>query len=147
MMEYNNILRESWAAYVGWEVGKSYYKSLGWREPTGPYSSSSRYERIAQDKQGWHSKGDDYTPLFIDLIDRHNQYGVYNDANYPQDYISIEDEIEEGDFYVLINRLGKDAKTLDDFKRMLTAYFGGHQGDDPTMSVQTKLIYYFRVYE
>ena len=94
-MEYNNILRESWASYVGWELTHAYYKSFGWQKrPEENISGCAA--------QGWEKGGRDSSPLFADLKDDYNQrYGpdrkVY--PNSPNDYIYIDP--------LLINELGK----------------------------------------
>lgn len=72
----NSFLKESFASYVGWYLGREYYKSLGW---TPPNDNSSIISHNAQ--QGWTkttSVSDGihyewYSPLFVDLTDNYNQ--------------------------------------------------------------------------
>ena len=63
----DNLLRESFASYVGWNVGDEYYTSKGYVLLPGSYLNW-------QNRQEWvpHT-GDNYSPIFVDLTDDYNQ--------------------------------------------------------------------------
>lgn len=68
----HDLIKESFASYVGWHVGENYYSSLGYVKP------SSGSELTGQDRQSWNpdkytTNSKFYTPLFVDLIDTYNQ--------------------------------------------------------------------------
>lgn len=70
--EVHQLIKESFASYVGWHVGENYYTSLGYIKP----SSGSMLTN--QDRQHWNpdlytDESKFYTPLFVDLIDTYNQ--------------------------------------------------------------------------
>ncbi len=79
----SNLLLESWASYVGWYVGEAYYTSLGWvKPPETDYSNITN-----QSRQFWMSTNDNYSPMFVDLIDGYNQRA--RGTTYPNDNISV----------------------------------------------------------
>lgn len=79
--EVHQLIKESFASYVGWHVGENYYSSLGY------IKESSSYDLTNQNRQYWYPirkhEYDNlkfYTPLFVDLIDTYNQgEGKYSD--------------------------------------------------------------------
>lgn len=75
------LIQESFASYVGFYLGKRYYASKGFVEPY------ANYNLTGQGRQAWEKNdGNEYSPLFVDLIDDYNQYE--NDINLPNDRIN-----------------------------------------------------------
>lgn len=77
-------IHESWASAIAWKLTNHHYNSdLGYVS----YACSNN-------KQGWYPGNNGYgntscyTPIFIDLIDDFNQYGLTSDHDYPNDLIS-----------------------------------------------------------
>lgn len=66
----HRLFQESWAGYVGWYLGEAYYKSLGWVKPIGANDITGNARQLWD---GTHTEVR-YTPLFVDLVDNHNQY-------------------------------------------------------------------------
>ena len=82
MMKNSRV--ESWASAIAWKLTNHHYNSdLGYVS----YACSNN-------KQGWYPGNNGYgntscyTPIFIDLIDDFNQYGLTSDHDYPNDLIS-----------------------------------------------------------
>lgn len=76
-------IHESWASAIAWKLTNHHYNSdLGYVS----YACSNN-------KQGWYPGNNGsgntscYTPIFIDLIDGFNQYGLTSDHDYPNDLI------------------------------------------------------------
>ena len=68
--QMDTIIRESYASYVGWYLGESYYLDKG-------YIKSSNAEQInLNGRQYWtkNSTHHNYSPLFVDLLDDFNQH-------------------------------------------------------------------------
>ncbi len=61
----DDLIKESWASFVGWYVGEAYYISMGWPKPADGLTHITE-----QARQRWPIlELEDYSPLFIDLID------------------------------------------------------------------------------
>ena len=75
--QVHRLIQESYASYVGYYLGESYYRSQG-------YTKTSVNENITgQGRQWWKKTAPtNYSPLFVDLIDNYNQgastSGPYN---------------------------------------------------------------------
>ncbi len=127
MLLGQRLLNESWANYVGWELCRAYYKSLGWREqfqdPTEnvwdeietPTPIGISYEA----RQNWQKtdrrkENGLYSPLFVDLRDGFNQRLNIGGDVYPDDVVNDLD-------YLIINELGKIAN-WPHFKQELRKY-------------------------
>ncbi len=86
-------LRESFAPYVDWSLGESYYTSLGWIRPpasnyypSGDITGDSRQNWLRTHRMNTNDLGE-YTPLFVDLVDNYNQR-AYLSPVAPNDGIS-----------------------------------------------------------
>ncbi len=68
------LIRESFASYSSWHIGRNYYLSNGYISP------DSSYDFTGQGRQNWkytYTASDiltRYSPLFVDLVDNYNQY-------------------------------------------------------------------------
>ncbi len=111
-MEYNNILRESWASYVGWELCNAYYVSRGLPLP---HQENDITKNACQD---WKKTGEDYvySPLFVDLRDTYNQRGGHYGWSCNNDTVANID-------YNCINRIAREAENLNDVEAILGEYF------------------------
>lgn len=73
----NTLIKESFASYVGWHVGENYYSSLGYiKESSGEDITGNNQQSWTPDTWFDFGNGNDlkfYSPLFVDLIDTHNQ--------------------------------------------------------------------------
>lgn len=71
------LLRESFASYVGFYLGELYYTSvLGYRKP------SADFQITTQGRQKWRKTySDEYSPLFVDLIDDFDQHTLGEQYN------------------------------------------------------------------
>ena len=104
------ILIESFASAFGYYLGEQYYLSKGYVKP------SSSFHINKQHRQTWrytYTPSDDYniySPIYVDLIDDHNQYDPSN--HYPNDTIS------DVPFSIIL-RMGKEAETLEDVEDIL----------------------------
>ncbi len=96
-LQVKNYITESWADFVEWALSDIEYRALG-------------TTTTASDNQSWHDGDDDYTPLFIDLVDTYNQ--STSNPNLPNDQIS-------GYEYNVINVLLLDSYGLSSLKRNL----------------------------
>lgn len=79
----HNLIKESYASYVGWYLGERYYSTLGW------VNSSVTQNITGQARQYWLKTDGStayYSPLFVDLIDDFNQ-GTYWGNSYNSDPI------------------------------------------------------------
>ena len=84
-MGCNNILRESWAEYVGWELTEAYYAKQNRARPS--YSTISGCNNQLWKKTDKREKDNGtYSPLFTDLSDNYNQRD--DGVEYPNDMIS-----------------------------------------------------------
>lgn len=73
--QVHRLIQESYASYVGYYLGESYYESQG-------YTKTSINENVTgQGRQGWVSPAT-YSPLFVDLIDDYNQNEYYPSLSY-----------------------------------------------------------------
>ena len=64
------LLRESFASYVGWNVGEEYYTSKGYVLMSGTFLNWDH-------RQYWAPHSSDYySPIFVDLTDDYNQYNL-----------------------------------------------------------------------
>ena len=62
-----DLLKESFASYIGWSVGEQYYTSKGYALSYGEHLNW-------QHRQEWTpNSGNIYSPLFVDLTDDYNQ--------------------------------------------------------------------------
>ncbi len=96
-LQVKNYITESWADFVAWALSDIEYRALG--------TTTS-----ASTDQSWNDGDDNYTPLFIDLVDTFNQ-STFN-SNLPNDQIS-------GYEYNVINMLLLDSYGLSSLKRNL----------------------------
>ncbi len=125
MMKYNNTLRESWASYVGWELSRHYYTSLRWVEPSpsditySDFSGEARQGWKRTDRKGVKKDCGEYSPLFVDLRDDHNQRHHPWENAYS---IYLDDDVS-GISYTTINKIAAEANNLDDFRSILTPDF------------------------
>lgn len=76
----HTMIKESFASYVGFYLGEKYYISHGFVKP------SVNYYITRQGRQNWQKTDNQYTPLFVDLIDDYNQGNASN--SYPYDRIT-----------------------------------------------------------
>lgn len=73
----NTYIQESFASYVSWYLTESYYISNGWIKPENQFTDISHNSR-----QAWKSNtSDNYTPMFVDLVDNCNQRNFSNEFN------------------------------------------------------------------
>lgn len=72
----SQLIRESFASYVGWHVGEVYYcPHLGYVKP----SSNWNEDITLNNRQNWvGTSGNCYSPMFVDLIDTYTQAGAYD---------------------------------------------------------------------
>lgn len=78
LIKYNGIdglITESWASYVGWHVGETYYKSLG-------HTIAPGTDITGQARQDWYFGKNTYSPLFVDMVDDYNQHTSNTGYNY-----------------------------------------------------------------
>lgn len=123
-----NLIKESFASYIGWYVGEQYYLSKGYVRPFPGFTINM------QDRQEWYPDSpffiDDpdmyyYTPLFIDLTDDYNQ-------GYITDTIS-------GVPASVIDAMGASCTTVSACKSYLLSYTG-------TYFTSSELLAYFSYY-
>ena len=115
------LIIESFASFAAWDIGRNHYLSNGFL----PISSSDDF--TSNDRQRWSYLATSlYSPLFVDIVDNHNQYSVghtyLNDPFYFSDGYSIAREIiDDGDsFHSVQNIIGSHIATvggdyLDDY--------------------------------
>lgn len=105
-----HFIRESYAGFVGWSVGWSYYQSNG-------FVRSFDAQQINWDgRQTWtRSSGSNYSPLFVDLNDRFNQWT----GNHRYVYDAIQDVPLD-----FIDRAGLESLTFDDCAQYLRSHSG-----------------------
>lgn len=123
MLEYKQFavqscsmaLVESYASFIGWYLGNSYYTSKGFVIP------SSGYEISYQGRQEWTPGSGNYTPFFVDLIDDYNQPAI-------NDPIS-------GFSPVLMDSLGLASNSISDCATYLSTNF-------PSDSLSNYITYY-----
>lgn len=74
-----SMIKESWASFVEWYMTPMAYRLWGHPNPA----------ELGRNRQSWEKIYNDYySPLFIDLMDDHNQYAAKgNNPNYPNDRI------------------------------------------------------------
>lgn len=127
-MIQDSLLRESFASYVGWYVGETYYFSKGYVKPYPGYTINM------QDRQEWTTTSpffiDEpemyyYSPLFVDLTDDYNQ-------------TIITDTISDVPVSV-INSMGALCTTVTQCMSYLLSYVG-------TYFTSSELITYFSYY-
>ena len=118
--QLSSLLQESFASYVGWNVGEQYYYSKGYVKP---YSWS---EINSQGRQDWSpNTADDYTPLYVDLTDDYNQPNIVDPI--------------EGVPASVINNFGTHATSLIYCKTYLYSFIG-------TYFTEAELNAYFNYY-
>lgn len=103
-----NLLKESWASYVGWYLGELYYTYLGWVKPADDSSNIT-----GQARQNWVPVFSDYySPLFVDLRDSYEQEGSG-------------DVIENVSFSV-INDIGAKASDWSTCRALIRSHLGAN---------------------
>ena len=106
----NNLIRESYAEYVGNYLCDRYYTLLGWSNP----NSHTNYTGCAA--QFWTKTGDNvYSPLFVDLFDNYNQSSI--SSIYNNDSIN-------GFSHGIVRQISANCKTWSDVKNVLDDYVG-----------------------
>ena len=86
---YHCFIQESFASYVGWYLVHEYYYSLNWLPPYINYrltTGDRRRWRKIDTKSNTEEYSPHYSPLFVDLVDGHNQRS--DGIQYPDDTIS-----------------------------------------------------------
>lgn len=108
----HKLIRESYASYVGWYLGESYYSTLGWTK------SSLTQDITGQSRQLW-CKTDDstayYSPFFVDLVDDFNQGLYFHGANF---------ESVKHIPYSVIETVAAECTTWLSLKAFLRGYIG-----------------------
>lgn len=77
----DNLIKESFASFMGWYNVRSYYNSV-------LTTDSQVHNACTQGRQSWpENSNGNYTPVYIDLIDDYNQ-SIEENSSYVNDYIS-----------------------------------------------------------
>jgi hypothetical protein len=124
----SNMIRESWASYVGWSVGEAYYASIGYVKPANDYSTITGNHQQLWDAN---DKKDNDTPIFVDLVDNYNQRtqntsSTSDDALYlPNDILSL--PIEQAHPYIM--HVADNIAGVDGLKRYFKSSLPYSAGD------------------
>lgn len=101
----NELLRESYASFIGWYLGEQYYISKGYVQPiTYPYVNDNwcqLWQGTEATPYYW------YSPLFVDLVDDFNQSDISS--------IYLNDDINEFDI-LDVEELISSCKTVSECK-------------------------------
>jgi len=102
---FDTFLKETSATFLGWYLGVKYYTALG-------ASLDSSVDYTGQARQSWeYTKTSRYSPLFVDLFDDYNQYGL-------RDY-SLLDPITEGYTMDVIRSIMESCRDIASVKEKL----------------------------
>jgi hypothetical protein len=140
-----DLLKESWASYVGWYLGELYYSKLGYTEPMINgliYDHTNDYYQglTGQARQYWErthteEQNGNYSPLLIDLIDDFNQ-AVHGSGTLNYDAVS---NIPRAVIYKIAN----EARTWEDCRNILDNYIGTYY----TSSEFAEFVYPYDFYD
>lgn len=110
----HQLIRESFASYIGWYIGERFYINAGYSKRLGSEDITG------QARQHWtqysNSSTKYYSPLFVDMVDNYNQY--YDDER------CNNDPIQDVPYTTIIRRISNECTTWSSVKKVLQEYVG-----------------------